>query len=129
MFNLKKTWIKLMNFGSKMGCHQMPERSFFIKGHQFPVCARCSGAFLGEVIAVLLILLRININFIWATALLFVMGADWFLQYVNLIESNNTRRLITGISGGLGLSFMSYNLFVMIFCMLKNFVSMFPHNF
>ena len=118
-----------MNFGSKIGCHQMPERSFFIKGHQFPVCARCSGAFLGEVIAVLLILLRININFIWATVLLFVMGADWFLQYINLIESNNTRRLITGISGGLGLSFIYYNLFVMIFCMLKNFVSMFPHNF
>ena len=127
MFNRKKIWIKLMNFGSKMGCHQMPERSFFIKGHQFPVCARCSGAFLGEVIAVLLILLGINIDFIWATVLLFVMGADWFLQYINLIESNNTRRLITGISGGLGLSFIYYNLFVMIFYMLKDFVSMLPH--
>ena len=24
-------------------CHQMPERSFFLDGHQLPVCARCTG--------------------------------------------------------------------------------------
>ncbi|MBQ3473297.1 MAG: DUF2085 domain-containing protein, partial [Methanobrevibacter sp.] len=28
---------------TKLICHRMHERSFFIKGHQFPVCARCTG--------------------------------------------------------------------------------------
>ena len=27
-------------------CHQRPERSFFINGHQLPVCARCTGLYL-----------------------------------------------------------------------------------
>ena len=27
-------------------CHQRPERSFFIDGHQLPVCARCTGLYL-----------------------------------------------------------------------------------
>src|SRR5689334_23996230 len=28
-------------------CHQLPERSFFIAGHQFAVCARCTGLYGG----------------------------------------------------------------------------------
>lgn len=27
-------------------CHRNPNRSFFIKGHQFPVCIRCTGCYL-----------------------------------------------------------------------------------
>jgi len=27
-------------------CHQKPDRSFFIDGHQLPVCARCTGLYL-----------------------------------------------------------------------------------
>ena len=33
--------------GNHSGCHQMPERSFFYKGKQFPVCARCTGVIIG----------------------------------------------------------------------------------
>ena len=117
-----KMWIRLMDFGYRLACHQMTDRSFFINGYQFPVCARCTGVIIGEVVAILLILLRINIGFIWAVALLLVMGADWFLQYTNWVESNNTRRVITGISGGLGLTFLYYRIFVFIFDMLKSFV-------
>ena len=117
-----KLWIKLMDFGDRIGCHQIAERSFFINGYQFPVCARCTGVIVGEVIAILLILLKINIDILWAITLLLVMGADWFLQYINLLESNNKRRLLTGISGGLGLTFIYYHIFILAFCVLKNFV-------
>ena len=27
-------------------CHQRPDRSFFVDGHQLPVCARCTGLYL-----------------------------------------------------------------------------------
>src|SRR5260370_15307247 len=35
-------------------CHQLPERSFFIAGHQFAVCARCTGLYAGFTLAMLL---------------------------------------------------------------------------
>lgn len=34
-------------------CHQRPERSFFWDGVQFPVCARCTGLYLGGVAGLL----------------------------------------------------------------------------
>jgi uncharacterized membrane protein len=34
-------------------CHQRPERSFFWGGHQFPVCARCTGLYLSSAIGLL----------------------------------------------------------------------------
>ena len=32
-----KKWISMMEYGHRLGCHQMSERSFFYKGYQFPV--------------------------------------------------------------------------------------------
>ncbi len=102
--------------GNQSGCHQMPERSFFYHGKQFPVCARCTGATIGQLIAVCA-------NMIWMIDLhkskerrkipwilsvgasvvgMGVMGADWAIQEVGIRESTNTRRLITGILGGFG---------------------------
>src|SRR6266404_9479319 len=34
-------------------CHQLPDRSFFIAGHQFAVCARCTGLYVGFTVATL----------------------------------------------------------------------------
>jgi uncharacterized membrane protein len=33
-------------------CHQRPERSFFIAATQMPVCARCTGLYVGAALAV-----------------------------------------------------------------------------
>ncbi len=34
-------------------CHQRPERSFFLDGQQFPVCARCTGLYLSGALGIL----------------------------------------------------------------------------
>ena len=31
-------------------CHQIPDRSFFLDGRQFPVCARCTGLYLSGLV-------------------------------------------------------------------------------
>jgi uncharacterized membrane protein len=33
-------------------CHQRPDRSFFLHGHQLAVCARCTGLYVGAALAV-----------------------------------------------------------------------------
>lgn len=107
-----RLWIKLMNYGNKLGCHQMAERSFFFKGYQFPVCARCTGVILGEVISIVLIILKIKVDIRFAIAILLIMGFDWLIQYINILQSNNVRRLITGTLGGIGLTYICYYIII-----------------
>jgi len=80
-------------------CHRLPERSFFYKGKQFPVCARCTGVFLGRLLALALYWF---LKPVWWVVVLcaLVMFVDWFIQHIELLESTNVRRLITGILGG-----------------------------
>ena len=111
-------WFKLMEFGERIGCHQMPERSFFYKGYQFPVCARCTGVLIGEVVALILILCSIKVSLIGSIAFLIPMGIDWGLQFLKILESDNIRRLITGTLGGIGLTYVYYNIVVMIIMFL-----------
>jgi uncharacterized membrane protein len=41
-----KTAAAVIYFGAGYICHQRPERSFHLDGHQLPVCARCTGLYL-----------------------------------------------------------------------------------
>ena len=88
-------------------CHRKPERSFFIKGHQFPVCARCTGFYTG--LAVFLIYnyfygIEYNLNLLIISIILLIpVSIDGFTQLFDLRESNNTLRFITGFIGGIGL--------------------------
>lgn len=50
-------WLKLMKIGARLGCHQRPDRSFFYKGYQFPVCARCTGLFVGYFVGIAIFML------------------------------------------------------------------------
>jgi uncharacterized membrane protein len=34
-------------------CHQRPDRSFFWAGHQFPVCARCTGLYVSAALGLI----------------------------------------------------------------------------
>lgn len=92
----------LTMLGEMSGCHRMPERSFFWHGKQFPVCARCTGAFVGYVFgAVVYPFFRVSV----ITAGLFcaLMFLDWLVQRLDILPSTNLRRLITGLLCGFAL--------------------------
>ena len=117
-----KCWLALMKFGAKMGCHQMHERSFFFKGYQFPVCARCTGVFVGEIISIIAIVLDFRIHIVYALALVVPLAVDGGVQYINVWKSNNIRRVITGILAGVGLTYAYFYALIYIFDFLKKII-------
>ena len=99
----------LWELGSISGCH----RSFFWKGKQFPVCARCTGAFIGYFMGI------VSYPFYQMPGMISVLFCgilfvDWFIQYLNWIQSNNIRRVISGILCGYGLIQLYLKLLVWI---------------
>lgn len=93
----------LVKIGEYSGCHQMPSRSFNIKGYQFPVCARCTGVFIGNLIAILGVFVCIP-HWKYLVYGCGVMFIDWLFQYLKILKSTNIRRLTTGILGGYSLT-------------------------
>lgn len=110
-----KAWITLMELGGKTGCHQLAERSFFAGGRQFPVCARCLGVYIGQLIAYVFCVFR-RPNVFVSLAAAGAMLLDWLLQYKKILKSTNIRRLITGILGGFGVISLFITLFRTIYC-------------
>lgn len=103
MSKLWETILNTFNFiGDNSGCHQIAERSFTIRGYTFPICARCTGVIIGEALAILFWVLGVKITFWLSIILAIIMLFDWGIQYIGVLESNNTRRFITGILGGYG---------------------------
>lgn len=83
--------------GAIFNCHQKPERSFKIKGVQFPVCARCTGFIIGLVIVSPIVCVLWVGNMYLSLALGLITLLDGGLQALKILTSNNIRRLITGI--------------------------------
>jgi len=95
-----ETWFKLMDFADRRwGCHQIAERSFFLGGYQFPICARCTGVLLGYILSIFLFF---HISFLICIGLAGIMLLDWSIQFLKILKSTNVRRFITGICGGIG---------------------------
>ena len=83
-------------------CHRKPERSFFWKGKQLPLCARCTGINLGYFIFPLFIFRLIEIPLLWTALLIVPTYIDGLVQAYFNIESTNTRRFVTGLMSGVG---------------------------
>src|SRR3954447_23633613 len=47
-------------FSGSLLCHQRPERSFYLWGTQFPVCARCAGLYAGAALGTIAELVRLK---------------------------------------------------------------------
>lgn len=105
-------------------CHQLPERSFHLGGEQLPLCARCSGTFLGALAGFVLLTLRGRYRVIGlppvpivVVLVLFVvaLGIDGLNSYLtffpglpHLYQPHNWLRLTTGTLNGLALSAIIY---------------------
>ncbi len=100
-------------------CHRIPERTFSLDGRPLPLCARCSGTYLGTLAGLAVLTLRgrgrasrlpdrrsvaIFALFILAWAL---DGANSYLALLglpHLYEPSNLLRLVTGTLQGLAIA-------------------------
>ena len=100
-------------------CHRLPDRTFNIRGHYFPVCARCTGFYIGAFsyfTYVYFFYVQYTIPLILIAFLMLIPTfIDGFTQLFNLRESNNILRLFTGLIGGIGLAVLVKTVKVMIF--------------
>ncbi len=115
-------------------CHRISERSFHIGNYQLPLCARCSGMYLGAVTALVFQVVigwkRLKIPHWSIIALLVVFvaafgidGANSYLYLLkqlspgifpnipNIYVPNNTLRLLTGSGMGLAMGVMLFPAF------------------
>ena len=89
--------------GFALACHQLPERSYFIAGHKFAVCARCTGLYAGFVFTFLLYPLLRPLRAIdwpppvWLVLATVPMAIDFGLTFLGIWENTHTSRLLTGV--------------------------------
>ncbi|HKG96521.1 MAG TPA: DUF2085 domain-containing protein, partial [Pyrinomonadaceae bacterium] len=83
-------------------CHQMPERSYFIAGHKFAVCSRCTGLYAGFAFTLLLYpLIRSLKTTVTPPRSLLLLAAiplliDFSVTLFGFWENTHTSRLLTG---------------------------------
>ncbi len=83
-------------------CHQIPERSFYIAGHQFAVCARCTGIYAGFLAATLAYPLLRSIRRTdtparhWLFLAAVPLAIDFSLGFFGLWENTHLSRFLTG---------------------------------
>lgn len=87
------------------GCHARPDRSFYFRGKQFPICARCTGELIGMIAGIPIVIFQGCPRFVIVLVMMIPLVFDGFLQRLTSYESGNIRRLITGILFGIALIF------------------------
>ena len=102
----------LIYSGYRLGCHQLPSRSFFIEGQQIAYCERCMATYTS------LFLSGILFGFVrhwlkplsWKVYILFLvpLALDGISQLVGLRTSNWVLRTITGALFGFGSAWMAF---------------------
>ena len=100
-------------------CHRLPDRTFKIKNTYFPVCSRCTGIYIGAIIyytcSLLFFMVYSDIVLIIAFLMTIPLIIDGLTQYLNLRESNNGLRFITGFAAGIGIAVVFSFIKILIF--------------
>jgi uncharacterized membrane protein len=83
-------------------CHQIPERSFHLAGHQFGVCSRCTGLYVGFAVAALVYPLARSLkrtdtpSRIWLVLATLPLVIDFALGYFSIWQNTYLSRFLTG---------------------------------
>jgi uncharacterized membrane protein len=83
-------------------CHQIPERSFHLSGHQFAVCSRCTGLYAGFAVAALAYPLIRSLKTtdtpprLWLILSAVPLVIDFVLGYFSIWQNNHVSRFSTG---------------------------------
>ena len=89
--------------GFSVFCHQRPDRSYFIDGHQLGVCSRCTGIYAGFALTLLgyPLLRSLRTTTTPARKWLFLAALplliDFSLTFFGIWENTHTSRLLTGL--------------------------------
>ena len=114
-----KTWAFFMRLGNRCGCHQREDRSFKIRGWQFPICSKCTGILVGQLLGILIYIFQFRIPIYISCIFLLIMLLDWYIQYKKIRESTNIRRFITGTLAGIA----QVAIFIEMIFIIWNFIS------
>ncbi len=107
-------WNKLMAVGSAV-CHQDPAHSFLVYGRQMPLCARCTGMYLGALLSLAFHFLQGKQGSLPPHKMVIPLGLLFFAFAVDglnswaaslgtgwkFYETTNLTRLVTGTGAGL----------------------------
>ena len=83
-------------------CHQIPERSFHMSGHQFGVCSRCTGLYTGFAVAALIYPLARSLkrtdtpSRVWLFLAAVPLAIDFALTYFGIWPNTQLSRFLTG---------------------------------
>ncbi|ODS39471.1 MAG: hypothetical protein A7316_10995 [Candidatus Altiarchaeales archaeon WOR_SM1_86-2] len=83
-------------------CHRLPDRSFFLFGKQFPVCARCTGIIIGMLLLPIFHFEIIPPTIFFVLLSMIPTVVDGTTQAFGKRKSNNPLRFITGFLFGMG---------------------------
>ncbi|MEM2247573.1 MAG: DUF2085 domain-containing protein [Thermoproteota archaeon] len=102
--------IGIFNFIGSLVCHQRPDRTLWIGGNYLPVCARCTGAYLGFLSGYVLVPFLSDKkakgppNLYVSLILTLPLWIDSIGQTLGFWISTNDIRLITGLLFGVSLA-------------------------
>lgn len=100
-FLLSTIYPKFLILGSRI-CHQIDERSFHFGIRKFPLCARCTGIFIGFFIGMITIWFFV-FSPLLSLFLISIMIVDGYIQLKTRYESTNAKRFITGFLFGVAM--------------------------